>query len=179
VESTLSSPADCGYEQIIHVAVNRLTTQSSRPLARMRSPRLLTAALFAQIERPRRVMNRIQILHRAIAAGNIAVVFGGLSLGGPVGITLNVLLLLFVVILLRVKFWVDDEQYIDDVKSGKLPGGTPYHFGIGVAVLSWLLWYLGGFFIQGYPVVSGAHGDRDWPVNRVDCCCHGSSWCLF
>lgn len=99
-------------------------------------------------------MNRVQILHRAVAAGNIAVVFSGLGLGGPVGISLNVILLLFIVVLLRIKFWVDDEQYIDDVKAGRLPGGMPYYFGIGVAVLSWLVWYLVAFFLKQIPLSS-------------------------
>jgi hypothetical protein len=93
-------------------------------------------------------MNRVQILHRAIAAGNLAVVLSGLGLGGKTDITLNVLLLLFIEMMIRIKFWVDDEQYFDDVREGKLPGGLPYQLGIGLAVLSWLVWYLAGFFIK-------------------------------
>lgn len=99
-------------------------------------------------------MNRVQILHRALAAGNIAVVLTGLGLGGPDNITLNVILLFFVLVLLRIKFWIDDEQYIEDVKNKKLPGGAPYYVGIGLGVLSWLFWYLAGFFIKNIPLSS-------------------------
>jgi hypothetical protein len=94
------------------------------------------------------LMNRTQILHRALAFGNVALVFTGLALGGRSGITLNVILFLFVVLVLRIKFWLDDERYLEDVTTGKLPGGTPYYFGMCVAGISWLVWYLVGFFIK-------------------------------
>ena len=83
-----------------------------------------------------------------MAFGNIAIVFCGLALGGPTGISLNTILLLFVLVLLRLKFWFDDEQYIQDVLSGKLPAGKQYYAGISVAVLSWVIWNLPAFFIK-------------------------------
>ncbi|NOS76348.1 MAG: hypothetical protein HOP35_00220 [Nitrospira sp.] len=93
-------------------------------------------------------MNRTQILHRALAAGNIAVVLTGLGLEGKKGITLNVILMFFLLLIFRIKFWVDDEQYFQDVESGKLPGGTPHVIGLVIGVFSWLVWYLAGFFIK-------------------------------
>ena len=83
-----------------------------------------------------------------MAAGNLAVVLSGLGIGGKSDITINVLLLLLVEMALRIKFWLDDEQYFEDVKQGQLAGGLFYKFGVGVGVLSWLVWYLAGFYIK-------------------------------
>lgn len=91
--------------------------------------------------------NRIELLHRIIFGGNIAILFAGLG-RGPLPVSFDVVLFLFLLLVLRVKFWFDDEQYIADVASGRLPGGLPYSFGMGLAFLSWFFWYLAGFNVK-------------------------------
>jgi hypothetical protein len=91
--------------------------------------------------------NRVEMLHRIIFGGNIAILFAGLG-RGTLPISFDVVSFLFVLLVLRVKFWFDDEQYIADVASGHLPGGLPYGFGMGLAFISWFFWYLAGFYVK-------------------------------
>lgn len=93
-------------------------------------------------------MPRTVFLNRAVLGGNITLAFAGLAFGGDTGITLNVVLLLFLLVCLRVKFWYDDEQYFEDVKNGKHAGGVPFFFGAMFAVASWIVWMFSAFFIK-------------------------------
>lgn len=49
---------------------------------------------------------------------------------------------------LRIKFWVDDEAYFEDVEKGKLEGGVPFYFGFLLGILSWVIWLFAGFYIK-------------------------------
>jgi len=91
--------------------------------------------------------NRVELLHRIIFGGNIAILFAGLG-RGPLPISFDVVLFLFLLLVLRVKFWFDDEQYIADVAAGRLTGGLSYAFGMCLAFLSWFFWYLAGFYVK-------------------------------
>lgn len=93
-------------------------------------------------------MSRTVFLNRAVLGGNITLAFAGLALGGDSGITLNVIVFLFLLVCLRVKFWYDDEQYFEEVNSGKHAGGIPFFFGAMFAVVSWVVWMFAAFFIK-------------------------------
>jgi len=86
-------------------------------------------------------------IHRAFAAINLGMVFAGLAFRDT-PIDLNVILLAVLFIMIRAKFWFDDEAYLEDVGSGKLPGGLSFSFGMLLAVLSWIAWCFAGFYIK-------------------------------
>lgn len=92
-------------------------------------------------------IQRIQQVHRAFAALNIGAAFAGLSFG-TAPIDLNIILLTVLFMLLRAKFWFDDEAYLDDVGRGELPEGLPFSFGMLLAVMSWIAWGFAGFYIK-------------------------------
>jgi hypothetical protein len=94
-----------------------------------------------------RDIQRIHQLHRAFAGLNIGAAFAGLAFG-TAPIDLNIILLAVLFMLLRAKFWLDDEAYLDDVGRGELPGGLPFGFGMFLAVASWIAWGFAGFYIK-------------------------------
>jgi len=98
-------------------------------------------------------MNRFEQIHRCFATLNIATVLAGLAYG-PAPITLNVILLTVLMILIRAKFWLDDEAYLEDVKAQKLPGGLPFSFGVFIAVISWIVWLFAALFIKNIELSS-------------------------
>ena len=79
----------------------------------------------------------------------------GLSRDNFNNITLNVILLFFLVLALRVKFWVDDEAYFDDVEKGKQEGGLPFYIGFALGIASWIVWLFVGFYIKNLEVSAG------------------------
>jgi hypothetical protein len=93
-------------------------------------------------------MSRTVFLNRAVLGGNITVAFAGLAFGGSQGVTLSVIVFLFLLIALRVKFWYDDEQYFEEVKSGRHDGGIPFFFGATLAVASWIVWMFAALFVK-------------------------------
>jgi hypothetical protein len=98
-------------------------------------------------------MERMKVIHRAFAGGNVLAVFGGLAYGNR-SIDLNVILLCVVFTLLRLKIWFDDEAYLSDVETGVLPGGLSYGFGMLLAITSWILWGFAGIFIKDVELAS-------------------------
>lgn len=94
-----------------------------------------------------RDIERVHHIHRAFAAINIGAVFGGLAFGSA-PIDLNIILLTVLLIMLRAKFWFDDEAYLGDVAKGLLPGGLSFAFGMLLAVASWIAWAFAGFYIK-------------------------------
>jgi hypothetical protein len=99
-------------------------------------------------------MKRLSLIHRFVAAGNIAAAFAGFSGSRSVSVTLNLILLVVVVVLIRAKFWIDDEQYFEDVESGKLAGGLAFRVGLGFASVSWLVWYFAAYSINDVELAS-------------------------
>ena len=92
-------------------------------------------------------------IHRAFAALNIGAAFAGLAFRDT-AIDLNIILLSVLFVLLRAKFWFDDEAYLEDVGRDILPGGLPFGFGMLLAVISWILWAFAGFFIKDVELCS-------------------------
>lgn len=99
-------------------------------------------------------MDRILVIYRAFAVLNITALFTGLTLGGITGISLNLILLLLVMISLRVKIWLDDEAYFEDVINGKLPEGLPFNVGFAFAVISWVIWMFAALFVKRFELAS-------------------------
>jgi hypothetical protein len=97
-------------------------------------------------------MSRITLLHRAFATFNLGAMMTGLGRDNFSNITLNVILLFFLILAMRVKFWVDDEAYFDDVEKGKLEGGLPFYCGFALAMASWIVWLFAGFYIKNLEV---------------------------
>jgi hypothetical protein len=98
-------------------------------------------------------MERLHQIHRAFAGGNLLAAFGGLAYK-ETPIDLSVILLVVFLILLRAKFWYEDEAYLEDVAKGTLPGGLPFAFGMFMAVLSWIAWAFAGFFVKDIELCS-------------------------
>jgi len=100
-----------------------------------------------------RGMERINQLHRALAALNLGSGFAGLAIGStPIG--LNVILMTVLLLILRAKFWFDDEAYFEDVAAGKLPRGFSFAVGVIIAVGSWIVWTFAGFYIKDIEIAS-------------------------
>jgi len=97
-------------------------------------------------------MSRTTLLHRAFASLNLGAMMTGLSRDNFTNITLNVILLFFLILAMRVKFWVDDEAYFDDVEKGKLEGGLPFYIGFALGMASWIVWLFVGFYIKNIEV---------------------------
>jgi hypothetical protein len=97
-------------------------------------------------------MNRIRLLHRAFVGLNFGAMGTGLSRDNFSNITLNVIVLFFLILVMLVKFWMDDEAYFDDVESGKLEGGLPFYCGFALAMASWIIWLFAGFYIKNLEV---------------------------
>ncbi|MFZ1008152.1 MAG: hypothetical protein WAN65_15030 [Candidatus Sulfotelmatobacter sp.] len=93
-------------------------------------------------------MDRTKLIHRAFVALNLGALMTGLGRDNFSGITLNVLLLFFLMLALRVKFWADDEAYFEDVEKGKLEEGLPFYFGFALAMASWIVWLFAGFWVK-------------------------------
>jgi len=92
-------------------------------------------------------------VHRAFAALNLGAAFAGLAFRDT-PIELNIILLAVLFLMIRVKFWFDDEAYLEDVGQGALPGGLPFGFGMLLAVISWILWTFAGFYIKDVELFS-------------------------
>jgi uncharacterized membrane protein YfcA len=92
-------------------------------------------------------MDRYKQIHILFLGLVPAAILGGFTYKES-AIDLNVILLALLLIAMRAKFFIDDEAYFHDVQRKELPGGTPYMFGLVVAVLSWVLWVFAGFFIK-------------------------------
>lgn len=92
-------------------------------------------------------MERLHQIHRAFAALNLGAGFAGLAFRDT-PIDLNIILLAVLFVMLRAKFWYDDEAYLEDVGRGVLPGGLPFGFGMFLAVASWIAWAFAGFYIK-------------------------------
>jgi hypothetical protein len=98
-------------------------------------------------------VERYHQVHRGFAALNVGSVFAGLAYRDT-AIDLNIILLAALFVLIRAKFWLDDESYLEDVGRGLLPGGLPFAFGLFLALISWLLWAFAGFFIKDVELCS-------------------------
>jgi hypothetical protein len=98
--------------------------------------------------------DRIQDIHKIFFGLNIAALFTGLTLGGNIEVSLNLILLLLIMISLRVKFWLDDVAYFEDVKNDKLPGGLPFSFGFALAMVSWVIFMFAAYFVKRFEVAS-------------------------
>lgn len=94
-----------------------------------------------------RDIERVHQIHRAFAALNIGAVFAGMAFGNA-AIDLNIILFSVLFILVRLKFWFDDEAYLDGVAKGDLAGGLPFGVGMCLAVASWIGWAFAGFYIK-------------------------------
>ncbi|OGB23627.1 MAG: hypothetical protein A3I66_24245 [Burkholderiales bacterium RIFCSPLOWO2_02_FULL_57_36] len=93
-------------------------------------------------------MNRIHLLHRTFVTLNIGAMITGIGRDNFADISLNIILLFFLMLALRIKFWIDDEAYFEDVEKEKLEGGAPFYVGFALAILSWAIWLFAGFFIK-------------------------------
>jgi hypothetical protein len=102
----------------------------------------------------RETIDRINQLHRAFAALNLGSGFAGLAFRETAPIGLNVVLMTVLLVMLRAKFWFDDEAYFEDVANGKLPGGIAFAIGVILAVGSWIAWTFAGFYIKDIELVS-------------------------
>jgi hypothetical protein len=98
-------------------------------------------------------VERYHQIHRAFAAMNIGSAFAGLAFRDT-GIELNTILLAVLFVMIRAKFWFDDEAYLEDVGHDALPGGLPFSFGMLLAVASWILWAFAGFYIKDIELCS-------------------------
>jgi hypothetical protein len=92
-------------------------------------------------------VERYHQIHRAFAALNIGAAFAGLTFRDT-AIELNIILLAVLFVMIRAKFWFDDEAYLEDVGREVHPGGLPFGFGMLLAVISWILWAFAGFYIK-------------------------------
>lgn len=93
-------------------------------------------------------MKRIHLLHRLFVGLNVGAMLTGLGRNNFSGITLNVILLFLLMLGLRVKFWVDDEAYFEDVENRRLYRDAPFYVGFALAILSWLIWLFAGFYLK-------------------------------
>ena len=91
-------------------------------------------------------MSRIHLLHRAFVTLNIGAALTGFGRDNFSKISLNVVLLLLLMLALRIKFWVDDEAYFEDVEKGRLEAGAPFYVGFALGIVSWIIWLFAGFF---------------------------------
>jgi hypothetical protein len=87
-------------------------------------------------------------IHRGFATLHLAMVFAGLTFRDNPPIDLNIILLAVLFLMIRAKFWFDDEAYLEDVASGKHPGGLAFSFGMLLAFLSWIAWCFAGLYIK-------------------------------
>lgn len=92
-------------------------------------------------------MKRLSELHQTIAGGTVLAGFGGLAFGDA-PIDLNVILLTLLLLLLRAKFWIDDDAYFEDVSAGKLPAGLSFWIGVGFAFASWIAWCFASLYVK-------------------------------
>lgn len=99
-------------------------------------------------------MDTYQAIYRSFAGANIFALFTGLVLGGNTDINLNMTLLIFFMISLRIKFWFDDEAYFIDVKKGKLAGGILFQLGFAVGILSWIAWMFASLYVRQFEIAS-------------------------
>jgi hypothetical protein len=98
-------------------------------------------------------VERFHQVNRAFAALNIGSVFAGIAFK-ETAIDLNVLLLTVILIMMRVKFWLDDEAYLEDVDRGVHEGGLSFGVGIFLAISSWIAWAFAGLFIKDIELCS-------------------------
>jgi hypothetical protein len=99
------------------------------------------------------LMERLDRLHQTFAGLVLAALLGGLAYGGE-QIGLNVILYFVLLLALRAKFWYDDDQYLEDVKDGNLPGGVPFIVGYILGIVSWIIWLFAGFYVKNIELSS-------------------------
>jgi len=90
-------------------------------------------------------------IHSYFAAGNVGSFFGGLAIGDQ-PFKADVFFFLFICVLLRVKFWIDDLEYFDNVAEGRHSAKRGFYIGLVMAILSWLPWLLAGFNDKNVPL---------------------------
>jgi hypothetical protein len=73
--------------------------------------------------------------------------FGGLAFRDA-RVDLNVALLTVLLLILRAKFWVDDEAYFEDVRKHKLPNGPSFWVRVVFACTSWIAWCFASLYVK-------------------------------
>jgi hypothetical protein len=103
----------------------------------------------------KRFEERFNQLHLLFMGLNLCTVVAGLLYSGP-PLDLNVIILTVLLLLIRVKFFVDDMAYFEDVESGHLPDGLSFNVGYGLGIASWIAFTFAGAAVRYIDVASVA-----------------------
>lgn len=91
-------------------------------------------------------MNRLSRFHDALAIISIGAPLTGLFVGAGPTLLSQYVLCVFM-LLMRVKFWIDDIEYFESADRARGRRDARFQIGFGLGVLSWVLFTIAGLSV--------------------------------